>query len=330
MQLLLNLLISLAIFVAVFCLVGAGRIYGTLLGARPELLALALIAYAAVTFVMAYRINFVLAGMGERLSVMQVAPSNLAGLLASDFTPARAGYFFTAFSLSSKFGISTDKTLTAIFGPQLFDFLIKALSAIVLTLLIISKVGAGGMAINAVVVCAALAAVLFAGLLVFHPPFLKHFSFAERLPLAPTIFSFLRRMHAHSGKILTLKWGVMGITTVTWFLKAVEWLCISYALGISVTGAITTDLLFMMVFQAAITIIQFVPTPTLAGAGASEAAFAAVLLPFGVPFESSVAFGFLTRVSMIVVDSFSVPVIAAYLHKHSLESVLKRISGMES
>lgn len=329
MQFLLNLLVSLAIFVAVFWLVGAGRIYDTLLGARPELLALALVAYIAVTFVMAYRIKFVLAGMKERLSLMQVAPSNLAGLLASDFTPARAGYFFTSFSLSSKFGISLEKTVTAIFGPQLFDFLIKVLSAIALTILIMSKVGIGGMVLNILVVCAALGAILFAGLLVFHPPFLRHFSFAERLPVVPTLFSFLRRMHTHSGRILDLKWGVMGITMVTWLLKGVEWLCLSHALGISVTGSLPSDLVFMMVFQAAITIIQFIPTPTLAGAGASEAAFAAVLLPFGVPFESSVAFGFLTRLSMIVVDSFSLPVIVAYLHKHSMESVLERISGME-
>ncbi len=329
MQLLLNLLVSLAIFVAVFWLVGAGRIYDTLLKARPELLALALVAYSAVTFVMAYRIKFVLAGMGERLSLMQAAPSNLAGLLASDFTPARAGYFFTAFSLSSKFGMAMEKTVTAIFGPQLFDFLIKAFSAIVLTLFIVSKAGIGGMALNILVICAALGAVLLAGLFVFHPPFLAYFSFAERFPLVPTLFSFLRRMHVHSGRILALKWGVMGITLVTWLLKGVEWLCLSHALGISITGSLPSDLVFMMIFQAAITIIQFIPTPTLAGAGASEAAFAAVLLPFGVPFESSVAFGFLTRLTMIAIDSLSLPVIVSYLHKHSMESILERISGME-
>jgi uncharacterized protein (TIRG00374 family) len=327
-QLLLNLLVSLAIFAALFWLVGAGRIYETLLGAKPELLALALVAYSAVTFVMAYRIRYVLAGMKEKLSLMQVVPSNLAGLLASDFTPARAGYFFSAFSLSSKFGIATEKTVTAIFGPQLFDFLIKVFSAIALTLLIVSKVGAGSVALDILVVCAALGAILFAGLFVFHPPFLELFSFAERLPVVPILFSFLRRMHVHSGRVLDLKWGVMGLTFLAWMLKGTEWLFLSRALGISVTGSLPTDLVFMMAFQAAITLIQFVPSPTLAGAGASEAAFAAVLLPFGIPFETSVAFGFLTRLSMIVVDSLSLPVIVAYLHKHSMESILERISGL--
>jgi uncharacterized protein (TIRG00374 family) len=327
-QLLFNLLVSLAIFVAVLWLVGAGRIYDTLLGAKPELLILALLAYVSVTFVMAYRIKFVLSGIGERFNLMQVVPSNLAGLLASDVTPARAGYFFTAFSLSSKFNLSLEKTVTVIFGPQLFDFLIKVLSAIVLTLMVISLVGAGGMVLNILLICVALGGLLFAGLLVFHPPSLRHLSFAERLPAVPALFSFLRRMHAHSGRILELKWGILGLTLATWLLKGVEWLCLSRALGISVTGSLTGDLVFMMIFQGAITIIQFIPTPTLAGAGASEAAFAVVLLPFGVPFASSIAFGFLTRLSMIVVDSLSLPVIVAYFHKHSVERVLERIVGL--
>jgi uncharacterized protein (TIRG00374 family) len=328
MQLLLDFLVSLILFVAVFCLAGAGSIYGVLLGAKLQLIILALLTYISVTFVMAYRIKFVLAGMGERLSLMQVAPSNLAGLLASDFTPARAGYFFTAFSLSSKFGLTTEKTITAIFGPQLFDFLIKVLSAIALVLIIASKFGAGGMPLDLLLVCIALGAVVFAGLLVFHPPVLKPLSFAERLPMVPALFSFLRRMHKHSGSILALKWSVLLLTLGTWLLKGVEWLCLSRALGISATGNLFWDLAFMMMLQAAITIIQFIPSPTLAGAGASEAVVAAVLLPFGVSFEASVAFGFLTRLNMIVVDSVSLPVMVAYLHKHSMERVLGRISGL--
>ena len=328
MQLLLNLLVSLAILAAVLQLAGVGGICDALLRAKPELLLLAFIAYATVTLAMAYRIKFVLAGLGEKLSLMQVVPSNLAGLLSSDFTPARAGYFFTAFSLSSKFNIAVDKTVISIFGPQLFDFLIKTLSAVALILLMVSRAGTGGAVLNLLVACAGIVAVLFAGLLVFHPPFLDYFSFAERLPVFPQVFSFLRRMHVHSDKILSVKWGVIGLTMLTWFLKGTEWLLLSYALGISVTGSLPSDLVFIMVFQAAITIIQFVPSPTLAGAGASEAAFAAVLLVFGIPFESSVAFGVLTRFTMIAVDSLSLPVIISYLHKHSLESSLERIFRM--
>jgi len=328
-QIIVNILVSLAIFVLVFYLAGFDKIIGVILNANPLFLAFALIAYTTLTFVMAYRITVVLKSMGEHLPLRKAAPSNLAGLLASDFTPARVGYFFTAFSLSSRFKIATEKTIMAIFGPQLFDFLIKAVSAAILSAIIVARFGADGILINVILIAMVLCGIFFAGLLVFYPPFLGMLAFMEKLPLVSWAFGFLRRMHLHSDKILSVKWPVIGITGVTWVIKGLEWFFISRALGISVTGNPLTDLLFMMIFQAAITIIQFIPSPTVAGAGASEAAFAAVLFPFGVPVQNAVTFGFLTRMTMIVVDSFSLPVILEYLHKHSAEGTLDKLLRFE-
>jgi len=328
-QIMLNILLSLAFFAAIIYLVGFGKIYSVLRTARLEMFALALLAYVSVTLIMSYRLKTVLASMGERLGMRQVAPSNLAGLLSSDFTPARMGYFFTAFSLSSRFSIKLEKTIAAIFGPQLFDFMVKVASAAILSALIISRAGASGIMINVIVIAVASGAIIFAGLLVFHPPALALLSPFESLPLAPKAFGFLRRMHEHSASVLSVKWQVIWISLLAWLMKGVEWLLLSRAIGISVTGDMVYDLLFMMVFQGAITIIQFVPGPTIAGAGASEAAFAVVLLPFGVPFETSVAFGFLTRLTMIVVDVFSLPVIVEYLHKHSMEKTLDKLSSLK-
>ena len=136
-------------------------------------------------------------------------------------------------------------------------------------------------------------------------------------------------MHEHSASVLSVKWSIVGITAFTWMAKGLEWLLLAKAIGITISGNPLYDLFFMMVFQGAITIIQFVPSPTIAGAGASEAAFAIILLPFGVPFETSVAFGFLTRLTMIAVDMFSLPVIVQYLHKHSMEGTLDKLLKFE-
>lgn len=326
-QILLNIAISLALFAAIFWLVGFDKILAVLLTAQPGFLAAALVTYFIVTVVMSYRIKVVLASMGERLGLAQIAPSNLAGMLASDFTPARVGYFLAAFSLSSRHRIKLEKTFIAIFGPQLFDFLIKAFSAAILTALIVQKTGTNDVLLNVVVIGAALAAIFSAALVVFYPPLLARLAFLARFQSLSRVFGFVRRMHEHSDRIFAVKWRVVAITSVTWFLKGVEWLLISRALGIVITGDTAYDLGFMMVLQGAITIIQFIPSPTIAGAGASEAAFAAVLLAFGVPFESSVTFGFLTRAVMVAVDAFSLPLILDYLRRHSLESVLERLLG---
>lgn len=325
---LLNLALSLAVFAAIFWLVGMDKISAVLATVDPSLIALAVATYFLVTAGMSYRIMIVLRSMGEKLGFMHAAPSNLAGMLASDFTPARVGYFFTALSLSSSHGIKLEKAFVAIFGPQLFDFLIKTLAAAALTVIIVQRTGTSDVLVNVTIIAAALSAILCAAVLVFHPPSLGWLSPLERLPLASRAFPFLRRMHEHSDRILSVKWQVVGITFFTWFLKGVEWLLLSRAVGIAISGDVLYDLAFMMVFQGALTIIQFIPGPTIAGAGASEAAFAAVLLAFGVPFESSVTFGFLTRAVMVAVDVFSLPVIVGYLRTHTLENSLGKILSM--
>lgn len=328
-QLLLNLILSLAIFAIIFYLVGFDKIAAVLANTRPDFFVLALLAYIILNFIIAYRIKIVLESIGDRLSTFQIFKSSLAGMLASDFTPARAGYFFTAFSLSARHKIAFEKTLLAIFGPQLFDFMIKVTSAAILLYLIISVSGRGDILVNAIILTIFAGAVVAAALFVFYPPLLKALSPFEQLPFAPFVFGFIRRMHLHSGKVLAVKWQILAVTMAGWALKGLEWFLLSKALGIQLSGDPVADLLFMMVFQAAVTIIQFLPIPTLAGAGASEAGFAAALLPFGVPLETAVAFGFLTRIVMIVVDSFSLPVLLDYLHNHSLESSLDKIFKME-
>ena len=267
--------------------------------------------------------------MKESIPLNQLIPPNLAGLLASDFTPARIGYFFTAFSISSRNKVPLEKTMAAIFGPQLFDFLIKVASAAILTAIIVSKIGANNILINIVIILAAFFGIVLAGLLVFWPPMVRILSPFERFPFVPKVFSFLRGMHEHSSSVFSVKWKIIAITAFTWMAKGLEWLLLAKAIGITITGNPLYDLLFMMVFQGAITIIQFIPGPTIAGAGASEVAFAIILLPFGVPFEASVTFGFLTRLTMIIVDVFSLPVIVQYLHKHSMEGTLDKLLKME-
>jgi uncharacterized membrane protein YbhN (UPF0104 family) len=322
------LAISVLLLAAIVWFIGFQDIINVVINIKLEFFVLALFFYILLTFGMAYRISFILSNLGENLKLLKVAPSNLAGLLASDFTPARIGYFFTAFSISSNTGIAIEKTTISILGPQLFDFLIKAVSAAILTIVILSTVGTSNILINALVVLVTLSGILFAGLLVFHPPFLTLLAPFEFFPFVHAAFGFLRRMHAHSNTILSIKWQIILITICTWTIKGIEWFFLSRALGIVLSGNTVYDLVFMMIFQAAITIIQFIPSPTIAGAGASEAAFAVVLLPFGVAFETAVAFGFLTRVTMIIVDIFSLPVIVSYLQKHGVKKTFEKIGEM--
>ncbi len=316
---LIKLLLSALIFIALFYFIGINTIISVLQKAKLEFIIGALVCYLLVNFSMAYRIKLVLDELGNKLSPLQTFPSSLAGMLASDVTPARSGYFFTAFSLSSKYNISLEKTMISVFGPQIFDFLIKVFSAFLLFYVISQVTGFGNLFYSVIILIAFLVAVLTAALLVFHPPFMKMLGFMRVFPIVPRVFDFLSKMHDHSMALLKIKWKIIFITLIAWCLKGCEWYFISRAIGISISSDPIYSIAFMMIFQGALTILQFLPLPTVAGAGASEAGFAAILILFNIPVAVSVTFGLLTRFLVLFVDLFSIPVLLDYLHNNKID-----------
>lgn len=326
-KLLINLLLSLLLIYAVIYFVGSEKVFSVLLGTDLPLFLAAVLSYLAVNLLMSIRIKVILQKMGNNLKLKDIFQSHLAGMMASDFTPARVGYFFTAFSLTSRFRVSLEKTIMSIFGPQLLDFLVKVFSALLLVFFMAGALGLGedSIILNLVFLLVFLAAVIFTGLLLFYPPFLQKFSFLNSLPLIPKLISFLQLMHNHAKSVLDVKLEIILIGIASWIIKGLEWLLLAWALGIFVGGDWVSSLFFMMVFQAAITILQFLPLPTVAGAGASEAGFAAILYVFGVTPEAAVSFGLLTRLIMIIVDSFSLPVIMAYIKTHTIDETFRKV-----
>jgi uncharacterized protein (TIRG00374 family) len=328
-RILVDAAITIAVYVAVFWLIGPESLFFALEGANLLFLALAILAYCAMNLLMSLRVSAILGKMGYKIGARQILPSHLAGMLASDFTPARAGYFFTAFSLSQRFKLRIEKTLLAILCPQLLDFLIKVVSAAALAIFAFGPLLPGHPIIHASIILAFLAGVLSAALLIFHPSALSLLSFLKAAPYAKQIFLLLHRIRAHSGALYYLKWKIAAITLLSWLAKGAEWLFISYSLGISIYGNVFQDFAFMMLFQAAITLLQFIPLPTIAGAGATEAAFAALLLPLGVAPAKGVAFGLLTRIVVLPIDSFGFPLLSSSIKSKGFNKEIRRVTGFD-
>jgi hypothetical protein len=326
-KLAIKFIFSIAVFALLFYFVGIDKIVQTLSGMDKGLLAIGIVLYILVNLSMSLRIKVALSSIGKNLGLFEIFKSNMAGMLASDFTPSRAGYLLTALSISTRNKIDVEKTMLAIVGPQLIDFSIKAASAAILLSIILSSTSSDGMLMNAAMILVVLGGVVFAGLLIFYPPFLERIRFLEKIPLMSSGFRFLSKMHKHSDKLFSVKGKIFLVTMLSWVLKGVEWFVLARALGIDITGNILYDFGFMMFFQAAVTILQFLPLPTIAGAGASEAGFAAILFFFGVPAETGIAFGFLTRIVMVAVDAFSLPIIFDFIHKFGFEKLLSKLSG---
>jgi len=322
----INLLVTVAVIAALLYLIDFSRLILILSRAKLEFIAAALGVYLLINALMAVRIWKLLSGLGARVDYFEALKIHFGGMLASDVTPARSGYFFTAFSLSARHNIALGKTMTVVLGPQLLEFFLKIVAGGAVLWLALGKVSVIGnnSVFAALFVLAVLAGVAFFGLLMFSRRFLHCFSFAKRLPFGKKGFYLFELMQRES-PVLLHEWKfLLGLEAVCWLLKSLEWSLYFWALGLSVNGGnMAADFGFFVIFHALITFMQFIPLPTIAGAGTSEAAAAAILAAFGIPVEAGVAFMFLTRGGMLLADLLGLPAIAEFAKSKNIGEIFE-------
>ncbi|MBI5223183.1 flippase-like domain-containing protein [Candidatus Micrarchaeota archaeon] len=334
-SILISIVVSLIIFFVIAYFIDVGRLLSVISNANVIFLVLALCTYFLLNLLMIERIRVLMAAMGSPLKFTSVFFSHFGGMLASDFTPARSGYFLTAFLLSSNGKATLEKGLTSIFAPQLLEFLLKVICTGLLTVLIVFQFGILGTSnpnwpiYVFVAIFAITLVVSFFLSLLFSKDLLEKFSFLRFLPLGKKFYSLFHLMRKNSGVLLS-NWTPVAVFTLgSWLLRGLEWYFISSALNIHIFGGIN-DYFFMLLFQPFLTLVQFLPLPTLAGAGASEAAGAFFLSLLGVPIETGVVFVFLTRSFMILVDLLGIAALSSLLSKDGFGGLLNDLSEVES
>lgn len=307
-----------------------GKVAEVLAKADLRFVALAAAFYFALNVLMSWRIKALLEEMGERLKLAECVKANFAGMIASDFTPARSGYFLTALVLTSKFKAELEKTMLSIFGPQIVEFAIKAvcLALMLLVLFQHSFLKDSDLTIVIASVLVIFAVIGFFGALVVSPRLLGMFSFVKQAGPGRKIFALFKLMQDNS-KVLFKRWGVvLGTSVSTWLMKGFEWYLLAKALGITVIDPVA-DIWFFLLLHPTVTLMQFIPIPTLAGAGTSEAVMTGILMMFGVPAADGLAFALLTRFLMIAVDLLGVPTLVGFAQGKGLSNILGQINGIE-
>jgi len=306
MMLAIEIIVSLAIVAGVLYLVDAEKVLAVLASANPVFVALAIATYFLINTAMSWRIKIILDELKSPLEFKKILVSDFAGMLASDFTPARSGYFATAAVLSVNHGVPFEKAVVSILGPQLFDFLLKVCAGIIALMFVMNvlNLGVGGLIGVGIGVVAIFGMIVFGALMLFSKRFLELISFVSRFPLGEKLLSALRGMQEHAFAVKKLAPQIILLLLFCWMLKGVEWWFAGMALGISITSV--NPFLFFLFLQPLVTLLQFVPIPTLAGIGVSEAGAVAILALFGVPAPIGAAYALLTRGVMIIVDLVSV------------------------
>ncbi len=305
--LLLSIVVSVVLMVGILHFVGAEKFFAEFSNINYPLLLLSAVFLLIMYVGMTYRIKIVLDAMQVHLKFIDMLKSHFVGMLLADFTPARSGYFATAAVLHYNYKAPPDKAMVSIFGPQIFDFALKAVAGTAAVIILLWKVtdehNKPFLLVGSVVMSFGVTLML---LLLFSEQFLRLFTFSKKLPLVGGIYQLLENMQKNSHIIVKKTPQLLGLLLFNWSAKSISWYFVGKSLGITIDVGIP-ELAFYYLLQPLVTMLEFIPLPTLAGTGASEAGSAFIFAALGMNPASGAAFAFLARIKTTVVNMIAVP-----------------------
>ncbi|MGE5638084.1 MAG: lysylphosphatidylglycerol synthase transmembrane domain-containing protein [Chloroflexota bacterium] len=319
-RILLQAIMMIALIGGLLWYVGIASLITTLSQLKLEYFAVSFLAYFGINVLFAFRLMRVLKRDNVKMSFGKTLLAQYAGMLTSDVTPGRSGYFLTPVYLRDQ-NVPTSKSLSGILGIQTIEFLAKVAGGVGAIIFLLQNVPSinwlqfGSFAgINLGLLIAGLGvALMLTGALV-----LAAFTWSKRAML------FFNRI-ANSRFLKRFTGGLMGkleeykessqktrraipeialITLACWLLKGFEWYFLGLALGIT-----QIPWLGYFLIHPLVTALAFVPV-TPAGIGVQEFGIIGIFSLIGVASVPAGVFALLSRVLLIVEDLIGVPQIA--------------------
>ncbi len=305
--LIVNGIISIILVALILNYVGVGDVIQSLSNLNFFFLALSMFFLFLMDLLMSYRIMILLNHIGNKLSYLNILKAHFVGMLSADFTPARSGYFLTAGILHYKYKIPSEQAMVSIFGPQIFDFTLKLFVGTIAVIYVLYHfLGPkdGWIIITGSVFMSIIVSTMV--LLLFSKRFLGMFSFANRIPVVSKIFALFGRMQNTSHVVVSKTPQLITIMLFSWTTKSLSWYFAAKAVGITINAEFP-ELLFYFFLQPLVTMLEFIPTPTIAGLGLSEGGTTLIFSLFGIPTAAAATFALLVRFKTTFVHLIAVP-----------------------
>lgn len=317
-MLIVNAVISIAIVALIVYFVGLEQMINEIKNIDLLMLFLSMFFLFLMDIAMSYRIDILLKEAGIRLKFIDILKSHFVGMLAADFTPARSGYFASAGAMKYNYDVPSEKALLSIFGPQIFDFTLKLVAGTIALFYIayhFLKIEEWWMlSIGVIAMMLAIAVMI---LTLFSRRFLDLFSFLEKIPFISRLYAMTKRMQEHSHVVTKKTKEIIIIIAFSWTFKAVSWYFAAKALGITVDTEFP-EVFFYFFLQPLITMLEFIPSTTIAGLGLSEGAATIVFPLFGVVAAKAISFALVVRFKTTLVHIIAVPEALRILKKNKL------------
>lgn len=276
----------------------------------------AIAAYLLNNILMSFRIKRILTDIDKKIRLKFVFFSHMAGMLASDFTPARSGYLFVAYALK-KHGISAKSGLATITSTYIYDLFFKIIVASIGILYVYSNIFDGSTLQTLIIAILLLTGILLLYITVMYPS-AGIIRFSENIKILQKLID----LGYESKKIQKHYRYILLITVSGWILKGLEWFFIALALNIHRISFV--DALILNPF---LTLFSFVPL-TPAGWGIQEAGIVGLFALMGISGVYAVSFSLMTRFVEVLVDLLGIKsFFIKDLEKESLREFYSTIDG---
>jgi uncharacterized protein (TIRG00374 family) len=282
--------IALAILLLLFSTIDYRLTLSILSSLDIRFIFLAGLCYFLNNLLMAYRIKRILFALGENIRFRLVFFSHMAGMLLSDFTPARSGYLYVAFALNKR-DVPLEKGMSTITSTYLYDLTFKMIVAILGAYFIYSYLFADRLG-SAIIITFLLILGVILGYFIIMYPGERIRKFLQKRELFRRILVFGEQSHSiqkYAGFILT-------ITFMGWVLRGLQW----YLIVLSMHQVFLKPL-DALLLNPLLTLFSLVPL-TPAGWGIQEAGIVFVFTSMGISAVIATSFALITRFVEVGVD----------------------------
>jgi len=231
------------------------------------------------------------------LKFKDVFLSHISGMLYSDATPAKVGYYYTAISLSKKFGFSKSENIGVLTAIQGVVFFTKGVGCLI-GLLYFSRYIGGVTSTGTISLVFLVPLVGVVGTILVLYTRLPQ-KLLQRLPIFQGVAGYVTSMQ-DAVKKLDRKdfYTILSHTLFIWFLVGVQWYLIAHAIGVDL------KLVDAILLRPLITAIAFIPlTPN--GLGLAEGGGAILFTLIGFTAYEGLTFVLLTRLNQFIVNSIA-------------------------
>ncbi|MDY6932242.1 MAG: lysylphosphatidylglycerol synthase transmembrane domain-containing protein [Halobacteriota archaeon] len=251
--------------------------------------------YLIYNLLITFRISYLLGKMGISTD-SRIFFAQMGGMLASDVTPARSGYFILPYILMSQGHSDATDGMAAIVAPAGIEFIIKVAGSILGIVVLISATAIDQstfisllaaiflfMAIGSIMIITMWSEERFSSNVLAKIPILKRFEEDYIL------------LKEKSLEIRSSAPVIIIISILCWIILGLQWLFLGMSLGIEL------EVYVYIILHPLITLLGFVPL-TPSGLGVMEAGSAVVFYILGPGSATGLAFSILARVNSIGID----------------------------